>query len=183
MTMLDIDQALKELRANIMAASGTAPGILASVFVPWTDAPLHVPLPTFHGPKEPTQVQKVTELFQLGFLLATQPTTPREIEYMLFTSVMWMVKRRGNRGIHGTPSQQKDREEMLQIIQSTPDRKNRVWLYPIQRHGDSPSLGMAVQWPEGYVTPLTVAFWAGVEVGQVQREVWAKAHPGQEAGL
>jgi hypothetical protein len=181
MTMLDLDQALKQLRLEVLKSMDTPRGVPASVFVPWANAPIHVPLPSFSDQREPTQVQKATDLFQLGFLLTTQPQDPLEIEYILFTSVMWMVRRPVGKGIQGTPSQQADRGEFLQVIHSLPEANPKSWMYPVQRHGPKPTLGMATMFP-GMVTTLTAAFWAGVDVGKVQHRVYEMAQPSQEGG-
>lgn len=177
MTMLKLEDALKELRTQLQRDMEEPAGILASVYLPWTDTPLHLPLPGFNDPnREPSQVQKVTELFQLGFMLASRLAGYKEVEYMLFSSVMWMVSRAEGQGIVGTPAQQDDRLEVVQIMHSVPDGITLTWFWPLIKEGDSVIIGES-SGSHNMVTPLTSAFWAGIAVGKIQRDVYAKAHP------
>lgn len=173
MNMLNRDEAHKRFRYHIQTSLSREDELPATAYIPWRQRPIPIPMNGINDPNA-TQLYKVTLLFQAGFMMATAPAKDTTIDYFLFGSVMWLV-RRPEGGMVGALRDQPDRKEVVQILESTPDGITRAVFYPVEHEGDQVSLGEPWGVPSEMTTPLMSAFWAGVEVGKVQGEVRATA--------
>mgnify|MGYP001574829212 CR=1 FL=1 len=173
MPIIPKEEALKHMRqvVALLLLAGEEPP--AMVVFSTTDGHLAV-LPVY-SPEAEGQGGKVAAMFQRGFNAARSGELPPDADYMLFGTMAWMLKADPAKPLRGQVKDQPASEEILQILVSAPDRVVEGWIYPVTREGGKADFAEGKFLGAGIVSPLTMAFWAGVPVGKVAAELAGKA--------
>ena len=117
-------------------------------------------------PQEAPQVDKCEKMFRLGFLAARSDQVPLDLEYMLFGSLGWIVKKKPGAPLVGQIKDQPDAEEILQVLVSSREGGAiEGWLYSVARSNGQVSLDKQRSMGQSIKSPLTMSFWAGFSVG------------------